>query len=80
MPARRRLDFLWGTTMTVRMQTRLALATIMLIWPLAAVAAEPVRQIGIYVQPYYESARTPGERPRVSVGQQYNELLSSNRR
>jgi len=45
-----------------------------------AVAAEPVRQIGIYVQPFYESARTPGERPRVAVGSQYNDLLSSNRR
>ncbi len=43
-------------------------------------AAEPVRQIGIFVQPYYESARTPGEKPRVAVGNQYNELLSSSRR
>jgi len=59
---------------------RLALAAALLVWPAVAIAAEPVRQIGIYVQPYYESGRTPGERPRVSVGQQYNERLSSNRR
>ena len=45
-----------------------------------AIAAEPVRQIGIYVQPFYEAARSPGERPRVAVGKQYNDLLSSSRR
>ena len=47
---------------------------------LPAVAAEPVRHIGVYVQPFYEAAHTPGERPRVAVGNQYNNLLSSNRR
>ncbi len=66
--------------MTVRIKTRLALAAISLAWPLLAVAAEPVRQISVYVQPFYEAGRTPGEPPQVSVGQQYNELLSSNRR
>ena len=30
-----------------------------------AQAAEPVRQIGIYIQPYYEAAREPGGTPRV---------------
>src|SRR5215510_5726795 len=45
-----------------------------------AFAAEPVRHIGIYVQPFYEAARTPGERPRVAVGSQYNDPLSSSRR
>src|SRR6186713_3073806 len=45
-----------------------------------AIATEPVRQIGIYVQPFYEAARSPGERPRVAVGKQYNDLLSSSRR
>ena len=45
-----------------------------------AIAAEPVRQVGIYVQPFYEAARSPGERPRVAVGKQYNDLLSSSRR
>jgi hypothetical protein len=45
-----------------------------------AFAAEPVRHIGIYVQPFYESARSAGGQPRVSVGAQYNDLLSSNKR
>jgi hypothetical protein len=49
-------------------------------WPGAAIADEPVRQIAIYVQPFYEAARTPGGKPQVSVGKQYNDLLSSNRR
>ena len=39
-----------------------------------------MRHIGIYVQPFYESGRTPGERPRVAVGAQFNDLLSSNKR
>ncbi len=34
----------------------------------ARMAAEPVRHIGIYVQPYYEAAREPGGTPRVAVG------------
>ncbi len=46
----------------------------------AALAAEPVRRIGIYVQPYYEAARMPGERPRVAVGKQFNDQLASLRR
>ena len=45
-----------------------------------AFAAEPVRSVAIYVQPFYESAKVPGERPRVSVGAQFNDLLSSNKR
>ena len=51
-----------------------------LVFSLPAIAAEPVRQIGIYVQPFYEAARGPGERPRVAVGSQYNDLLASSRR
>lgn len=43
-------------------------------------SAEPVRHIGIYVQPFYEAARTPDGRPQVAVGKQYNDLLSSSRR
>jgi hypothetical protein len=41
-------------------------------------AAEPVRRISVYVQPYYEAARTPDGMPRVSVGETYDRLLSSN--
>jgi len=43
-------------------------------------AAEPVRRISIHVQPYYEAARTPDGKPRVAVGQNYDGLLSSNRK
>src|SRR5262245_40321993 len=59
---------------------RQMIVAVLLAGSLPAIAAEPVRHIGIYVQPFYESARTPGERPRVAVGSQYNDLLSSNRR
>jgi hypothetical protein len=41
-----------------------------------AQAAEPVRQIGIYVQPYYEAAREPGGTPRVAVGRSFDGLAS----
>lgn len=43
-----------------------------------ASAAEPVRQVSIYVQPFYEAARNPGERPRVAVGKRFDALLASN--
>jgi hypothetical protein len=43
-------------------------------------AAEPVRHIGVYVQPYYEAAREPGGRPRVAVGASVSDLLSSDKR
>jgi hypothetical protein len=59
---------------------QLAAAAALLLVSWATQAAEPVRSIGIYVQPYYESARAPGEKPRVAVGNKYNGLLSSNRR
>ena len=62
------------------MVLRLAWAIAALIWSTVANATEPVRQIGIYVQPYYEAARTPGGKPQVAVGKQYDDLLSSNRR
>jgi len=35
-----------------------------------------VRQIGIYVQPYYEAAREPGGTPRVAVGRSFDGLAS----
>jgi hypothetical protein len=41
--------------------------------------AEPVRHVGIYVQPYYEAAREPGGTPRVAVGRSFD-ALASNRR
>ena len=66
--------------MSITIKMQLALAAALLVWPALANAAEPVQQIGIYVQPFYEAARMPAERPQVAVGKQYNELLSSNRR
>src|SRR5262249_38532201 len=51
-----------------------------LAFPFWAVAAEPVRQIGIYVEPFYRSPETPGGKPRVAVGEQFDRLLSANRR
>ena len=41
--------------------------------------AEPVRHVGIYVQPYYESASAPGGTPRVAVGRSFDGLASNKR-
>jgi hypothetical protein len=46
----------------------------------AAQAAEPVKQIGIYVEPYYRAARAAGEAPQVKVGSRYDALLMSSQR
>ena len=63
------------------MTRTIVLAAVALLVPSAgAIAAEPVRHIGIYVQPYYQAARTPGERPQVSVGQSFSGLLASTKR
>jgi len=59
---------------------RVAAVAALSLWPLGAFAAEPVRHIGIEVQPFYQAARTPDGRPQVGVGKQYNDLLASNRR
>jgi hypothetical protein len=56
------------------------IVAVLLAGSLPATAAEPVRHIGIYVQPFYEAARTPTERPRVAVDGQYNDLLGSSQR
>lgn len=48
--------------------------------PSQALAAEPVRHVGIYVEPFYRAAQAPGGRPQVGVGKQYNDLLASSRR
>src|SRR5262245_54454877 len=52
--------------------TRVALATALMASSCGAFAAEPVRQIGIYVEPYYVAARQPGEPPKVAVGASVN--------
>ena len=59
---------------------RFALAAVLVAWPLAAVAAEPVRTVPIYVEPFYRSAATPDGAPQVAVGSQFNTLLASNKR
>ena len=41
--------------------------------------AQPVRQVGISVQPYYEAAREPGGTPRVAVGRSFDGLASNKR-
>ena len=46
----------------------------------AAAAAEPVRRIDIYVQPFYQAAAAPDGKPQVAVGGIFNALLSSNTR
>ena len=48
--------------------------------PLAATAANQVRFIPIHVEPYYKAGETRQERPRVSVGNQFNARLASNDR
>ena len=48
--------------------------------PLSAIAAEPVKSIDLYVQPYYNSAKGPGGKPQVAVGKTFDRLLSSARR
>ena len=52
----------------------------LLLPPLGANAAEPVKHIGVYVTPFYEAAKTPGGTPIVGVGKQFNDLLASSKR
>ncbi len=43
-------------------------------------AAEPVKMVGIYVEPFYRAAGAPGEAPQVGTGKPHAELLASTRR
>jgi len=45
-----------------------ALAVALLLQGVCAFAAEPVRHISIYVQPYYEAAERADQRPQVAIG------------
>jgi hypothetical protein len=58
----------------------IAAALLSLLPASGVLAAEAVRTIGIYVEPYYRAATAPGGAPQVSVGKAFNALLSSNRR
>jgi len=60
--------------------TRAALVTVLIAASCGAFAAEPVRHIGIYVEPYYAAARNPGDPPQVAVGASVNGPLSSTQR
>jgi hypothetical protein len=46
----------------------------------AAQAAEPVRHIAVYVQPYHEAARERGGTPRVAVGRTFDNMRSNGSR
>jgi hypothetical protein len=59
---------------------RLIIAAVFLSIAGAVSAAEPVRQVPIYVEPFYRSAQTPDGKPLVAVGKQYNDLLASSKR
>jgi hypothetical protein len=63
-----------------RFSTAVLLCATLTVIASGVLVAEPVRQIGIYVEPFYRSARTPGETPQVAVGRRYDELLASSRR
>lgn len=54
----------------------MALGTVIALAPLTA--AEPVKRIAIYVDPFYRSADGPGGMPRVQVGATFDRLLASN--
>jgi hypothetical protein len=56
-----------------------ALAACAAMMATSAGAAEPVRRIDIYVQPYYEAARDAGSTPRVAVAKAYDAMLASTR-
>jgi hypothetical protein len=57
-----------------------AVAAVLFAAASGAFAAEPVRHVPIYVEPFYRSAPTPDGQPQVAVGKQYNDLLSSTKR
>ncbi len=63
------------------------LAALLLAWACAAPllatragAAEPVKHIPVYVEPFYRAAATPHEAPQVGVGGPYSALLASTQR
>ena len=60
------------------MRPRLALLALALAALVAPVrAAEPVRQVGVYVLPYYAAGASFAEGPRVAVDPAYDKLLES---
>ena len=68
---------LQDSAVTLR-QTLLAIA--LLASSAAAGAADPVKQVDIYVTPYYEASHVKGGAPKIAVAKQYDVLLASSRR
>ena len=64
--------------MTILGKTTL-LAVALLLAPTLASAADPVRHVAIYVEPYYAAAGTEGGTPKVAVGGKFDALLASTR-
>ena len=62
------------------MRMKPAVASLLACAPLATAAADPVKHVGVYVQPYYEAAQSREGKPRVAVGRAFDERLASNRR
>lgn len=63
-----------------RRAARLSIALAAAAWllaPPATRAAEPVKHVGIYVEPFYRSARNPADAPTVGTGKPYADLLAS---
>ena len=62
------------------LRRRVTAAFMFLLLAPGAYAAEPVKKVNVFVQPFYQAARAPGETPQVAVGTKYNKLLESDRR
>jgi hypothetical protein len=67
-----------GTLAAMNRYAALVAAAAMLAMPVAN-AADAVRRVAVYVQPYYESARDAGGTPTVAVAKAYDALLASKR-
>lgn len=63
----------------MRHRTRLILCALLgaSTWALAAPVAEPVRQLGVYVLPYYAAGASFAEAPKVAVDPAWNAMLAS---
>jgi hypothetical protein len=67
-----------GESSMLRTSKTAAATFFLLLLRSRAVAVEPVKYIGVYVLPYYESAPAPDGRPQVAVHGKYDVLLASN--
>ena len=67
------------TGISMRLRTRLILCALLGAsrWALAAPAAEPVRQLGVYILPYYSAGASFAEAPKISVDPAWDAALAS---